>query len=483
MNRSGIRRRLAVIAATAGLAFGVAVAPPAAHAAATGDGIVTIAKRELNDSSRNHEIPVNCTYYGGEMFGWPACGGRAGWGGGGSAYAWCAGFAKYVWREAGVTTAMSQINGYAASFKTYGQNNGTWHARGGSYVPRPGDAITFDWGNDGDVNHVGIVKSVSGTTLYTIEGNTSDRIASHTYYNYNSNSQIEGFTTAVGVTGGSTTPTEPERWVADVTGDGFHDLVARKTDGSLWLYSNNIVRDNGVPYSSGSSRQIGSGWSGTDRIVNADVTGDGYTDLLLVKSDGSMTMYPNNIVRDDGVPFSSPDSRVIGSGWGNFDRIVGADVTGDGYTDLVARKTDGTLWLYPNNIERDNGIPFSSSAARQIGSGWGGFDTLVGADVTGDGYTDLVGRKTDGTLLLYANNIVRDNGVPFSGYQQIGSGWGGFDTLVGADVTGDGYTDLVGRKTDGTLLLYANNIVRDNGVPFSGYQQIGSGWGGFNSIV
>ncbi|WP_446214731.1 hypothetical protein [Micromonospora sp. IBSANI012] len=41
----------------------------------------------------------------------------------------------------------------------------------------------------------------------------------------------------------------------------------------------------------------------------------------------------------------------------------------------------------------------------------------------------------------------------------------------------------MGRKTDGTLLLYANNIVRDNGVPFSGYQQIGSGWGGFNSII
>ncbi|MET8083266.1 FG-GAP-like repeat-containing protein [Micromonospora sp. NPDC005197] len=282
-------------------------------------------------------------------------------------------------------------------------------------------------------------------------------------------------------TGGQAPVKDPG--VADVTGDGYHDLVARKTDGTLWLYSNNIERDNGVPYSSGSSRQIGSGWSSADRIINADVTGDGFTDLISVKSDGTMLLYSNNIVRDDGAPYSSGASRQIGSGWGGFDRIVGADVTGDGYTDLVARKTDGTLWLYPNNIERDNGTPYSSSSARQIGQGWSGFDTLVGADVTGDGYTDLVARKTDGTLWLYPNNIERDNGVPYSGNRQIGSGWSGFDTLVGADVTGDGYTDLVGRTTSGALLLYPNNIERDNGVPFSGNQQIGSGWGGFNSII
>ncbi|NUO55179.1 MAG: hypothetical protein HOV78_00840, partial [Hamadaea sp.] len=54
----------------------------------------------------------------------------------------------------------------------------------------------------------------------------------------------------------------------------------------------------------------------------------------------------------------------------------GADVTGDGYTDLVARKTDGTLWLYSNNIVRDDGVPYSSAASRQIGSGWNNFNLV-----------------------------------------------------------------------------------------------------------
>jgi len=54
---------------------------------------------------------------------------------------------------------------------------------------------------------------------------------------------------------------------------------------------------------------------------------------------------------------------------------IGADVTGDGFTDLVARKADGTLWLYANNYVRDNGDAYS--AARQIGSSWDIFNKIV----------------------------------------------------------------------------------------------------------
>ncbi|MEV4537745.1 FG-GAP-like repeat-containing protein [Asanoa sp. NPDC049518] len=276
--------------------------------------------------------------------------------------------------------------------------------------------------------------------------------------------------------------------IASVTGDGFHDIVARKSDNSLWLYPNNYVRDGGVPYSGSTARQIGSGWGNFNSIVGADVTGDGFTDLVVRKTvDNSLWLYSNNYVRDDGVPYSAGSSRQIGSGWGNFNLLVGADVTGDGFTDLVGRTTDGSLWLYPNNFVRDDGIPYSSSSARQIGSGWGNFNRIIGADVTGDGFTDLVGRKADGSLWLYPNNYVRDGGVPYSSSsaRQIGSGWNNFDTIIGADVTGDGFTDLVGRKADESLWLYPNNYVRDGGVPYSGStaRQIGSGWGNFNTIL
>jgi hypothetical protein len=402
--------------------------------------------------------------------------------------AWCAEFARWGWSKGGVTE-LQGLNAWAQSFKTYGQNRDLYHSRAGGYKPQPGDAIVFDWNHsssdDHPIDHVAIVTSVSKTQVNTVGGNqTSESKVSRSSYS-RTNPDIIGYVSPAGL--GSTEPVpEPEQPVDEpmvrhsVTGDSFADLVARGADGSLLLYANNFVRDEGVPYSS--SRQIGSGWNNFDQLVNADVTGDGYTDLVARKTDGTLWLYSNNIERDNGVPYSSSSSRQIGSGWNAFDTIIGADVTGDGYTDLVARKTDGTLWLYANNIVRDNGVPYN--VGRQIGSGWGGFNAVVGADVTGDGYTDLVARKTDGTLWLYSNNIERDNGVPYSSSRQIGSGWGTFD-VTAADVTGDGYTDLVARKTDGTLWLYSNNIERDNGVPYSSSssRQIGSGWNGFNTII
>ncbi|MEV0273937.1 glycoside hydrolase domain-containing protein, partial [Hamadaea sp. NPDC050747] len=148
-----------------------------------------------------------------------------------------------------------------------------------------------------------------------------------------------------------------------------------------------------------------------------------------------------NGITVDGADCDRNEARAADFGqWGGeapATRPPGHSVTGDGYADLIGRKTDGTLWLYPNNIERDNGVPYSSAEAYQIGTGWNAFSLITGADVTGDGYTDLIGRKTDGTLWLYSNNIVRDDGVPYSSAasRQIGSGWNGFDRLIGADVT------------------------------------------------
>ena len=42
--------------------------------------------------------------------------------------------------------------------------------RDGSYTPVAGDIIFFDWGDNGTIDHVGIVESVSGGTVNTIEG-------------------------------------------------------------------------------------------------------------------------------------------------------------------------------------------------------------------------------------------------------------------------------------------------------------------------
>ncbi|WP_345626761.1 FG-GAP-like repeat-containing protein, partial [Streptomyces thinghirensis] len=128
----------------------------------------------------------------------------------------------------------------------------------------------------------------------------------------------------------------------------------------------------------------------------------------------------------DGDPYGSV--RQIGHGWNNYNRIIAADATGDGYTDLVALKPDGTMWLYSNNFVRDDGDPYGS--VRQIGHGWNNYNRIIAADATGDGYTDLVALKPDGTLWLYSNNFVRDDGDPYGDVRQIGHGWNNYNRII-----------------------------------------------------
>ena len=60
-----------------------------------------------------------------------------------------------------------------------------FHARGqfqdASYVPAAGDIIFFDWENDGTIDHVGIVESVTDGVVNTIEGNSGDICARRSY--------------------------------------------------------------------------------------------------------------------------------------------------------------------------------------------------------------------------------------------------------------------------------------------------------------
>ena len=51
----------------------------------------------------------------------------------------------------------------------------------GSYVPASGDIIFFDWGDDGSIDHVGIVENVKKGSVNTIEGNSGDKVKRHSY--------------------------------------------------------------------------------------------------------------------------------------------------------------------------------------------------------------------------------------------------------------------------------------------------------------
>ena len=141
----------------------------------TSGNIVAVATAELNNPAHNHEASNDCNFYSGAVRTWTRGGcADATWG----ASEWCADFAHYVWLTAGGIN-VDGLDGWAQSFRAYGEAHGTFHLRSSGYVPSPGDAIVYDWDTGADakndphpIDHVGIVVEVHDGRVYTIEGNT-----------------------------------------------------------------------------------------------------------------------------------------------------------------------------------------------------------------------------------------------------------------------------------------------------------------------
>ncbi len=197
----------------------------------------------------------------------------------------------------------------------------------------------------------------------------------------------------------------------DWTGDGRHDIVGRTSNGNLYLYSG-----DGDGTVTGRGR-IGNGWNGVRTLVGpGDWDGDGRSDLLAVfNAGGALRLYRGNGASGFGA------SSQIGSGWTAMQLLTAVgDVTGDGHGDLVARQGVSTaLIIYPGNGRGGFG------KAVVLGRGWDAFDSFVGpGDWDGDGRADLLARRPDGALMLYPGT-----GSGFGVPTQVGHGWSGLRVL------------------------------------------------------
>ena len=87
---------------------------------------------------------------------------------------WCAYFVSWVAKKAGMPIGPGG-RGFGSVDALYAWAKGAGKAvPAGSARPRPGDLIVWD-------EHIGIVESVSGDTIKTIEGNSSDKVSRRTY--------------------------------------------------------------------------------------------------------------------------------------------------------------------------------------------------------------------------------------------------------------------------------------------------------------
>jgi hypothetical protein len=168
-----------------------------------------------------------------------------------------------------------------------------------------------------------------------------------------------------------------------------------------------------------------------------------------------------------------------------FSRPRFSDFDGNGIPDLLARNTlTHTLSLFSGAQGAGTLVPDPS------GRGWGAYDQLLSiGDFDSDGFSDMIGRTSDGRMYLFcgngggsfcnSNNQYGVNSCPLASVvtattrctpanpvPQIDSGWSVISKLATVgDFDGDGVPDLLGVKGTGLYLF--------RGDGYGGFQQDG----------
>ena len=95
------------------------------------------------------------------------------WYGFSSRVEWCACFVSWCADQCGyIESGVMPKHSYCPTGVDWFRSRGQWQDR--NSTPAPGAIIYFDWGGDGVADHVGIVESCDGSTVYTIEGNANN---------------------------------------------------------------------------------------------------------------------------------------------------------------------------------------------------------------------------------------------------------------------------------------------------------------------
>lgn len=98
---------------------------------------------------------------------------------------WCAMTIVYVADKSGVSDSVPRStfvdrSGEYIGFRDWYEERARFKYRG-TYTPKKGDFIIFDWNDDDHGDHIGIVSGTDYSSVYTIEGNSNDSVAANAY--------------------------------------------------------------------------------------------------------------------------------------------------------------------------------------------------------------------------------------------------------------------------------------------------------------
>ncbi|MFE7455798.1 VCBS repeat-containing protein [Streptomyces sp. NPDC057554] len=224
-----------------------------------------------------------------------------------------------------------------------------------------------------------------------------------------------------------------------------HDRAGNKSDTQAYLF---YASSPGTPEKPG------------------DLNGDGHPDLYAVDASGNLRFYPGN---GEGRLGTRMDVSTTGEWAGSLITHRG-DWTADGYEDLITRRSDGRIWLYPTDglgrvdeeTRQEIGQFASPGEPEYIDPA--SIDQLVSL---GDMGADPDAAKVDfaaviGDALWYLPGYT--GGHLDYGYPIAATGWKNMTLVSPGDLDGDGHTDLIARDTvSGQVWLHRGKPAPDGG--------------------
>ncbi|MCX5275065.1 trypsin-like serine peptidase [Streptomyces virginiae] len=221
-------------------------------------------------------------------------------------------------------------------------------------------------------------------------------------------------------------------------------------DANNGIGEKNVHRPN--PYQGATDGPVlpGSGetWKHAKRIASGDFSGTGHSDLLVIWTDGEVTLYPG-----DGNGGFRPERQLLApnAGWKPAATITAGDFTGSNQFDLMVRWDDGRMTLHGD--VGSNGLNGGTEMAPS-GSIWSHATQIAAGRFNAATYvTDLMVRWSDGELSLFTNVGAGTMGQEYK-LKDPNSTWKDATLLTSGQFSGNQKWDLMVRWSSGALNNY-----------------------------